>query len=178
MQAGNISPHHSPAHYLCEIPAARRGPRDCRRVLVADTSVADPLALQPTCPTSELMRPFSARSDRVLLESSLDPKAGRHPQASDPPRVPSGAGAAQIPPTLFFILSMLTRPPRSLSGTHRSHRRTEAPQSRFGCPHLAQQISRAFGIDSNKNVVHHRHEKLIESYGLIPPPPLWEWREA
>src|SRR6478735_603366 len=104
MHAGHISPRHSPAHDLCHIPAARWGPRGGRRVLVADTSVADPSALQPTRPTFALPRPRSARSDRALLESSPDPTACRHPQASAPTHVPSGAGAAHIPPALFFIL--------------------------------------------------------------------------
>ena len=160
MHAGHISPRHPPAPDLCHIPAARWSPHGGRRVLVADTSGADQSALQPTRPTFDLPRPRSARSDRALLESSPDPTAGRHPHAGDPTPVPSGAGAAHIPPALFFILSAPTRPPRSRSGTHRSHRRNEARNPRFGCPRIAQHISRAFGIEIPSPIIMSVHESL------------------
>jgi transposase InsO family protein len=51
-----------------------------------------------------------------------------------------------------------------IKGTDRRSPRNEAPQSRFGCPRIAQQISHAFGLEIDKDVVRrilaqHHHPK-------------------
>ena len=65
----------------------------------------------------------------------------------------------------LLILRRVRRTRRSLKRTHRRRCRDKRRNRRFGCRKIAEQISSAFGLEINKDVV---RRILIQHYKPIP----------
>src|SRR5262249_7051589 len=59
----------------------------------------------------------------------------------------------KVPGAVFASLWASTRPQGTEPRTHRSRRRNETAEPPLGCPRIAQQISLAFSVEIDKDVV-------------------------
>jgi putative transposase len=90
-------------------------------------------------------------------------------QTVNPVEPSSSADTAEISPAILVQEADEAGPQGTQPGSHRRRRRHERAESDLGCPRIAQQITQAFGIPINKDVVRRilaaRHQPKPNSAG-------------
>jgi hypothetical protein len=98
----------------------------------------------------------------------VDPFGGR-PQTVNAVEAPSSADTAEVSPALLVQPADEAWPQRTRPGRHRRGHRHETAEPTWGCPRIAHQITLAFGIPLNKDVVRRilavRYEPKPDSAG-------------
>jgi len=89
----------------------------------------------------------------LFVPASRIPQLASHPEAQNLVQIPRGAQETQISVAFLVGWSSPPRPKRAIGGTHEAIVEFKRRNPRIGCPRIAQEIARAFGIDIDKDIV-------------------------